>query len=709
METVTDILLSQYGKKTKAGSKIECPFCGKQKFSINTDDTVGKCFHPDCEKSITAQRGGGAMARSKKSTHVQSKGCTLDAYCAKKKISSDFVTSLQISQITIWSAPALRIPYLDEKGQEGPIRHRTNMEKGDIDNRFKWKKGSKPTLYGLWRLKEAREAGYIVLVEGESDCHTLWLHNILAIGLPGANTWQEDWSSYFDGIEKIYTIIEPDAGGNAVERWLTKSAIKDRVYLVRLGEYEDASGLHVAGSELFRSRWDDFIKTAIPWQRYAKEKEEATKIENEKLCTEILQTPNILDLFYKTLLRQGVVGEEKIAKLLFLALVSRLLQKPVSITVKGPSSCGKSYLVGRVSKFFPESNYYELTAMSERSLAYNKENFEHRFIIMFEAAGVQGELADYFIRSLISENCLKYDYVDKSGNGMTNKRIEKYGPTGFIMTTTALSQHAENETRILSVTVNDSKAHTKEVMLSIAQEHAEVDLEPWHALQHWLEASTTSVHIPFMLELAKLIPPENVRLRRDIMTLKSLIEAHTILHQKQRTIEDEQIIAELDDYHEVRELVVKIMSQGVAATISPTVRETVNAIKCLLEKGEAPVTNKKVAKKLDIDASAASRRVGAAIRAGYIINMQEKIRQPADLQLGEAMPDDYEILPTFEKVAECMNAEEAKRSKAPSPAENSGKNDDQSARKPFLVEIGRKDQFKEHAGILEFEGSIEGD
>ena len=41
----------------------------------------------------------------------------------------------------------------------------------------------------------------------------------------------------------------------------------------------------------------------------------------------------------------GLVGERQNAEIIFLALVSRLLERPVSISVKGASSSGKSVLV----------------------------------------------------------------------------------------------------------------------------------------------------------------------------------------------------------------------------------------------------------------------------------------------------------------------------------------------------------------------------
>jgi hypothetical protein len=85
--------------------------------------------------------------------------------------------------------PAVRIPYRDPDGAEGPVRFRLALEKGEGgDNRFAWKKESKPTLYGLDRLDRAREAGYVILVEGESDCHTLWYYGFPALGVRGPAT-----------------------------------------------------------------------------------------------------------------------------------------------------------------------------------------------------------------------------------------------------------------------------------------------------------------------------------------------------------------------------------------------------------------------------------------------------------------------------------------------------------------------------------------
>ena len=82
---------------------------------------------------------------------------------------------------------------------------------------------------------------------------------------------------------------------------------------------------------------------------------QATFQEAWEHCSELAKAPNILERFAVELVQSGVAGEVRTAKLLYLALTSRLLARPVSIALKGPSSGGKSHVVERVLSFVPES------------------------------------------------------------------------------------------------------------------------------------------------------------------------------------------------------------------------------------------------------------------------------------------------------------------------------------------------------------------
>ena len=89
------------------------------------------------------------------------------------------------------------------------IRFRVSLN-GDV--RVKAKSGSKLHLYGLNRIAEAREAGYVLLVEGESDAQTAWLHGFPALGLPGAASWNEERDAgVLDDIPRVYVLVEPTA------------------------------------------------------------------------------------------------------------------------------------------------------------------------------------------------------------------------------------------------------------------------------------------------------------------------------------------------------------------------------------------------------------------------------------------------------------------------------------------------------------------
>src|SRR5262249_44187500 len=247
---------------------------------------------------------------------------------------------------------------------------------------------------------------------------------------------------------------------------------------------------------------------------------------------------------------------------------------------------GKSFVVEIVLKLFPPEAFYELTAMSEHALAYGEEPLAHRIIVLYEAAGLRSDLGIYLVRSLLSENRISYDTVEKTKEGLKSRHIEREGPTGLITTTTATHLHPENETRLLSLTITDTPDQTKAIMQAQAGRQACIDgLDPaeWHALQRFLTLGPKRVVIPFATKLADLIPPVAVRLRRDFPTILALIEAHALLHQVSRVRNAEgAIIATLEDYSAVCELVDDLVSQGVDATVPKAVKETVTAVTALI-------------------------------------------------------------------------------------------------------------------------------
>ncbi len=364
-------------------------------------------------------------------------------------------------------------------------------------------------------------------------------------------------------------------------------------------------------------------------------------------CKDLAREADITAKFARTLASAGVAGETKLIRLLYLALTSRRLDKPVSVAVKGPSSGGKSHLVEQVLKGFPEIAFYELTAMSEKALIYLDEDMRHRFLVVYEATGMTGDMQTYLMRTLLSENRIRYQTAESTSQGVKPKLLELEGPTGLLVTTTQTRMHPENETRLLSLTVTDTREQTRAVFEALAEEDREpVDMYTWRQLQTWLQTQPNEVTIPYAKVLAGMVPPIAVRLRRDFGAVLQLTRAHALLHQAKRERDERgRIIATMDDYSVVRELVADLVSEGVDAAVSPTIKETVKAVERLTVDDEEHASVQEIAKELKLDKSAASRRIKSAREAGYLINLEETKGKPAKLAIGEPLPADIVILP----------------------------------------------------------------
>jgi hypothetical protein len=327
--------------------------------------------------------------------------------------------------------------------------------------------------------------------------------------------------------------------------------------------------------------------TATPQQPV--DEQEAKRLRLRQECQALAREPDILGAFTQQLALSGLVGEERAAKLQYLAVTTRLFDRPVSAAIKGPSSAGKSNLTSGVLRFFPHSAYYALTGMSARAIAYSKEPLRHRFLVIQEASGLQGGIMAYLVRSLVSEGRLRYETVEViAGLGLRPRVIEREGPTGLLVTTTVPQLDAEIETRLFSIPIGDSPEQTRRVMLAAAAVGGNegVNFGLWHAFQEWLGLESREVSVPFGETLSQMIPPKlGVRLRRDFPALLSLIRAHALIHRATRELDElGRVLATEKDYSAIYDLVADLMAEGVRAAVSPGLRACVEAVLAVIAR-----------------------------------------------------------------------------------------------------------------------------
>lgn len=594
----------------------------------------------------------------KRQSRNASDSCTLAAYAAAKGLSVSFLQKLGLVDSVYAGRPAIAIPYLDKNGNKTAVRYRLQLGKGEgKDDRFRWRTGDKVSLYGL--SFQHGNSTFSLLVEGESDTQTGLQAGLQTLGIPGANLWDDERDAvHFDGVETVYVIEEPDKGGETLVSHLSRSRLLDKATVVRFSDAKDLNEFYRKGPDDFLSRWQAEAAKAVPLRTIV----EAKAKELWSACRELAEAPDILQRFADVIKLQ-VTGENRAVRLLFLAFVSRFLRRPVSIVLKGSSSAGKSYVTKEVSLFFPQSAWYALTGGSEKALVYSTEPLKHRMFIIYEVAGLSSDFASYCLRSLLSEGEIRYETVVKTKDGPKGLLITREGPTGCILTTTSVSLHSENETRLLSVPIDDSSDQTKHIFQKIAAggDEAAIDYKEWHALSDWLEqVGERRVVIPFAKALADKIPPLATRMRRDFTTLLSLIKSHALLHQASRERDSQgRVCATIaEDFANVRGLFADLLAQGVSASIPKSVRETVAAVD---ELGgyttKKPVSYSLIARKLKLDVSTVWRRVQTAIALGFLDNLETREKQQAKIVTTDnELPDDVELLPTPEGLQVCAFA-----------------------------------------------------
>jgi len=384
----------------------------------------------------------------------------------------------------------------------------------------------------------------------------------------------------------------------------------------------------------------------------------------DALAYSLLKDPALLYRLGITIQRLGIAGEEANIRLLSLAITSRILRDPISITLKGESSSGKSYITSKVLEVFPPSSYLAMTGMSRQALIYmEQEEFSHRTLVVYEHTG--SEAADYNIRTLQSEGNLIFYVTER--NPETNKwearRVEKEGPTNFIFTTTNPMLHPENETRHWSLITDESSQATLAAKIQTAKRYngvmklSDEELTAWRRTQDLLKP--LNVRIPYARWLAEHTPNQPLRMRRDFNKFLALIETIALLYQHQRNIgEDGTISAGIADYFMAKELVDKVFSASLAG-ISSKVEALIYEVerlyekKLIADKQDAAVKPAEIAQALDISPSSVSRWLRPAIESGMVEVVLETVKgRIKSVKPGIHKEQSVNALPTTEQLAE---------------------------------------------------------
>jgi hypothetical protein len=364
-----------------------------------------------------------------------------------------------------------------------------------------------------------------------------------------------------------------------------------------------AFGAELGGKRALGTTWNQIAKQfAAECAQAAREKRGATKqaaltpAEKAKLrealwpaVSDLAEAPDLIDRLVQQAQAMGVVNERELIVLIYVAATSRMLEHPVNLLVKGASSGGKSFTATRTLELIGPEFVNHLTSSSPLSLVYDDRPLAHTVLFIGEANQLQADENSTFamlVRTLISEGRIIHQSTIEDPDSPTGRRVERVvreGPITLVVTTTG-ELHAENETRMLSWHIAESRDQTSAVMASLAARAAgtvasPADLAVLHDFQRWVALGPNDAVIPFAEQITTAIQPLMVRFRRDVGSLFTFIKASALLHQAQRKLDAQgRVVATVADYALAYSIFCRVMAQSSGKNVTDNVREVVKLI-----------------------------------------------------------------------------------------------------------------------------------
>jgi 5S rRNA maturation endonuclease (ribonuclease M5) len=143
-------------------------------------------------------------------------------------------------------AGRLTIPYLTPAGAVDLRFRCIQHQKCEGHGKYLSRSGVSANLYNVGALW--RDARSIVVCEGEIDAMTMDFYvGMPAIGVPGANQWQKEWSRLLSDYDRVYVMCDDDDAGHQFGRTIFKQV--DEAVAIHIPDGHDVNSLFRAGGK----------------------------------------------------------------------------------------------------------------------------------------------------------------------------------------------------------------------------------------------------------------------------------------------------------------------------------------------------------------------------------------------------------------------------------------------------------------------------
>lgn len=363
--------------------------------------------------------------------------------------------------------------------------------------------------------------------------------------------------------------------------------------------------------------------------------------ETREQALQLLRSSNFFHELNGAMRRAGIVGEERSAQVVYITGTSRLLAKPLCLFIKGPSSIGKNFLADTVLGFLPASAVQLLTSSSTRSWNYLDGKLAHKIVYVKERNESAGSV--HPTRLLISEKQLVHLVtVRKGGRFVPERRVTK-GPIASISTTTKDRVEVDDETRHISIWLDETPEQTTRIMRGALETEnglAIKELRVWHEIQRLLE-KRVALHIDFpdwFKSIVDYVRNDNLWARRYFPAFLQACRTVALIRSFRRDDQElksaKRIFVKFTDYAITALIFNPVFSQSLDRADDHDLEIQQHVRRLSNRKGGQPVRASELAQELKISSDRAYSLLRKAALAGTIF----RANQPAKANLKLYLP-----------------------------------------------------------------------
>jgi DNA primase len=320
----------------------------------------------------------------------------------------------------------------------------------------------------------------------------------------------------------------------------------------------------------------------------------------------LITDPLFLFRVVQAIAEMGIVGEKRNILVLFLAALTKDFDKSVSVLEKGASSTGKSEVIKSVIRIIPSECVLMRASLSKMAPVHGAGDLSGKILCIAEYRGAKD--ASYLTRLLQSEGQIDHEYATAVGRERGTVVVSRRGSPVVFTTTTRDRVFEDDETRFLSIQADDSPEQTQDVIAAHfspdpVQDRGD-ELPVWHEAIRLLGKKIPKFRHPEWFNfLAREIPPDEPRARRDAVRFLSLLKAVALClsHSDGRIKESPaEIEIKFSDYCVAHRVLSRAFTSTFAG-VHPRALRLSRAIRRLHKQIGRPVSVKELIQELDWD------------------------------------------------------------------------------------------------------------